>query len=297
MNLFTGLEEIVAENEPLGKYTWLKIGGPARYLVRPRSQEELSTVIERCRNENYPWKILGQGANLLIDSKGLNAVVIKLDHIAFKEIEIAKSTVTAGGGASLSLVIQESIKKGLSGMEVLVGIPGSVGGAVKMNAGGRFGDIGTLVSRIKVVDKSGTCFWREKPELNFEYRNANIHDQIVVAAELELMSDDPQRILSRMKETWILKKTSQPLSLRSAGCVFKNPAASEPAGLLIDKAGLKGKAIGGAMVSEQHANFIINQDTATFEDIFALINLVRKTISDRYGIDLELEIELWQDGK
>ncbi len=295
MNLFAGLEEITTENEPLGKYTWYRIGGPARYFVRPRSKEELGTVIRRCRENNFPWKVLGQGANLLISDKGLNAAVIKLDNDAFKGVRIDKNTVTLGAGTSLSFAIQETIKAGLSGMEALVGVPGSLGGAVKMNAGGRFGDIGTLISQVEVVDTSGTASWREKPELTFDYRSTNIHDQIITEAQVELTPDDPNRILSRMRETWILKKTSQPLNLKSAGCVFKNPGGDQPAGMLIDRAGLKGTTVGGAIVSERHANFIVNQDTATFENVMELINLIKKTVYEKNGVELELEIEIWQD--
>jgi UDP-N-acetylmuramate dehydrogenase len=295
MNLFAGLEEITTENEPLAKYTWLKIGGPARYFLRPRSRDELAIVLARCRENNFPWRILGQGANLLVDSKGVNAAVIKLEHDSFAVLRVENNTATVGGGCSLSRVIQDTIKAGLSGTEALIGIPGSVGGAVKMNAGGRFGDIGTLVARVEVMDKTGTAFWREKPELVFDYRSTNVDDQIVLTAEIELAPDDPHRILTRMRETWILKKTSQPLSQRSAGCVFKNPAGEQPAGMLIDKAGLKGTTIGGATVSEQHANFIINQENATFEDYMTLISSVKKTVYEKFGVELELELEVWQD--
>jgi UDP-N-acetylmuramate dehydrogenase len=239
--------------------------------------------------------VLGQGANLLIDDSGIDAVIIHLEDESFGEILINDTIVTVGGGTTLGRVIQETIKQGLSGMEVLVGIPGTVGGAVRMNAGGRFGDIGTLISQIHVVDTSGSPFWREKPELVFEYRNTNIQDQVITKVSFELMGDDPQRILHRMKETWILKKNSQPLSLHSAGCVFKNPSSDQPAGMLIDRAGLKGKAIGGASVSTQHANFIVNQDNAKFSDVMELIDLIKKTIQDKNGIDLELEIEVWKN--
>ncbi len=295
MNLFAGLEEIVTENEPLAQYTWLKIGGPARYWVQPRSNDQLREVVRRCRENNLPWRIMGQGANLLIDDKGLNAAVIRLAGDGFDRIEIADTMVTAGAGAALGRVIQETIKAGLSGMEVLVGIPGSIGGTVKMNAGGRFGDIGTLISQVQVIDNSGTACQLEKPELTFDYRSTNIYDQIITNARIELQPDDPQRILTRMRETWILKKSSQPLTMRSAGCVFKNPAGDQPAGLLIDRLGFKGKAVGGVMVSEQHANFIVTQAGATFQDMIALINQIKEAVYDKYGLVLELEIEVWQD--
>lgn len=296
MNLFAGLEEIVTENEPLAPYTWLKIGGPARYFVRPTCEDQLREVIKRCRENNYPWRIMGQGANLLIDDRGIQCAVIKLDPDHFGKVEIDKQIVTAGAGISLYNMIQTTIKAGLSGMEVLVGIPGTVGGAIKMNAGGRFGDIGTQTSRVEVLDISGTTTWRERPELTFEYRHANISDQIITRAQFELVEDDPQRMLNRMRETWILKKTTQPLSIKSAGCVFKNPTPEQSAGMMIDRLGLKGQNVGDAVVSEQHANFIINNGQATFQDFMTLVHQIKMAVYDRYGVELEMEVEVWQDG-
>ena len=295
MNLFAGLEEIVTENEPLAPYTWLKIGGPARYFVRPTCDDQLREVIKRCRENNYPWRIMGQGANLLIDDEGINCAVIKLDNDHFGHIDIDKQVVTVGAGMSLYNTIQSTIKAGLSGMEVLVGIPGTIGGAIKMNAGGRFGDIGTQTSRVEVIDVSGTTTWRERPELTFEYRHTNISEQIITRVELDLVEDDPQRVLNRMRETWILKKSTQPMSVNSAGCIFKNPSSEQPAGLMIDRLGFKGKSVGDAVVSEQHANFIINNNKATFQDFMTLIGQIKVAVYDRYGVELEMEVEVWQD--
>ncbi len=295
MNLFAGLEEIVTENEPLGPFTWIKIGGPAKYFVRPRSEVELREVVRRCAENGIRWRVMGQGANLLIDDKGLDCVVIKFGDGHFNSITIDGQKVTLGGGVAVGHAIQNTIKAGLSGMEVLVGIPGSIGGAIRMNAGGRYGDIGTVVSRVEVVDSSGTTTWREKPELTFDYRKANINDQVVTKVELELMPDDPQRMVNRMRETWILKKSAQPLSARSAGCVFKNPSGQGSAGQMIDKLGFKGKTLGDAMVSELHANFIVNQGKAKFEDVMGLIDQIRQAVLERFGIELELEVEVWRD--
>ena len=297
MNLFAGLEEIVTENELLAPYTWIKIGGPARYFIRPRSEDELREVIRRCREAAQPWRIMGQGANLLIDDEGLDCAVIKLDDANFNKLEIDKTKVTLGGAVAMGRAIQDTIKMGLSGMEVLVGIPGTIGGAIRMNAGGRFGDIGTITTRVEVVDASGTSTWREKPELTFEYRHANVTDQVVTKVEVELVPDDPQRMLNRMRETWILKKNGQPLNARSAGCVFKNPSGQGSAGQMIDKLGFKGKKIGGAMVSELHANFIVNGGGAKFSDVMGLIGQIKQAVAEKHGIELELEVEVWRNGK
>jgi UDP-N-acetylmuramate dehydrogenase len=296
MSLFAGLEEIVTENQPLADFTWFKIGGPARYFVKPRSEDDLKTALRRCRENNLPWRILGHGANLLVDDKGVEGAVIKLDESGFGKMEIVEERIVRIGGAvSLAGMVLQCVRKGLSGAETLVGIPGSVGGAVKMNAGGRFGDIGTFITKITVVDSSGGSFSREKPELNFEYRRANIYDQIVTEAELEFVPDDPQRLMTKMREVWILKKTAQPLSSRSAGCVFKNPSPDKPAGALIDKAGLKGLTVGGAKISEQHANFIVVEPGVRFMDIVSIIDRMKTAVFEKFGIDLELEIDVWED--
>lgn len=296
MNLFAGLEEIVTENVPLANFTWLKIGGPARYFVQPRSEEELIATVRRCQENDFAWRILGHGANLLIDDKGVNCAVIKLDNAGFGQMQfVDEHTVKAGGAAPLASLVLESVRRGMTGAEALAGIPGSLGGATKMNAGGRWGDIGTLITKIRVVDSSGSSFCREKPELTFEYRWSNVYDQIVTELELELVPDDPKRVLNKMREVWIVKKSGQPLSSRSAGCVFKNPSPQRPAGALIDKAGLKGVAEGRAKISEQHANFIIAEADARFSDVVCLIEKMRVAVYEKYGLDLDLEIEIWED--
>jgi len=296
MSLFAGLEEILIENEPLSTHTWFKIGGPARYFLKPRNKRQLQTIISRCRENDFPWRILGHGANLLVDDAGLNCAVISLDHKAFGEMEFSdKRCAKVGAAASLGGFVIESVRAGFSGAEVLVGIPGTVGGAVKINAGGRFGDIGTLVSSATVLDGSGEIFGRERGDLSFEYRNSNIGEQIITEVELELVPDDPMRVLNKMREVWIIKKSSQPLVSRSAGCIFKNPSPDKPAGVLIDKAGLKGASVGGATISEQHANFITAEAGTRFSDVISLIELIREKVKDAFDITLELEIEIWTD--
>ncbi len=294
MNWLTGLEEILIENEPLKNHTWLRIGGPARFFFRPKTIEQVKTIIKRCKENNISWKVIGQGANILVNDKGIDGAVIKLDTDGFGQIEFDNSSVVVGSAVPLPKLIQETIKKGLGGVEILVGIPGSVGGAVKVNAGGRFGDIGTVTSVVWSIDTDGEDSIREKPELTFEYRKSNITDQIIIKARLDLTPEDPQRLLTRMKETFIIKKNTQPLSSFSAGCIFKNPPDSKPAGMLIDQAGLKGYRIGGAVVSERHANFIINEGNATFEDVIQLMKIIQEKVFDKFNVKLEPEIEIWE---
>ena len=177
-------------------------------------------------------------------------------------------------------------------MECLTGIPGTIGGAVKMNAGGSFGDIGNVVDSVTLMDSDGVQFTRLRGELVFSYRQTNITSKVILGAELRLSPDDPHRILDQVKQIWIYKKNTQPLGSRNAGCVFKNPRQLS-AGAMIDKSGLKGRRVGGAHVSEKHANFIIADAGTHASDVLKLINIIRETVYKRWEVYLELEIEVW----
>jgi len=185
------------------------------------------------------------------------------------------------------------VQKGLSGIEALTGIPGSIGGAVKMNAGGNFGDIGSAVESVTLMDSKGTTFEKKKPELVFDYRGTNITAKFILNAQLKLASADPEQIMRTVKEAWIYKKNTQPLNTKNCGCIFKNPRGVS-AGALIDRAGLKGLQIGGAAVSEKHANFVIAEKGCKSRDVMRLIDAVRERVKERFDIELELEIEIWR---
>ena len=171
-------------------------------------------------------------------------------------------------------------------------LPGSIGGAVKMNAGGAFGDIGSIVESVHLMDADGVVFTRMRGELNFGYRCTNITSTVILGAEFRLLEDDPHRILNQVKQTWIYKKNTQPLARRSAGCIFKNPRGLS-SGALIDKAGLKGRSVGGAHVSDKHANFILAEPNTRASDVLKLINIIRETVYKRLEVYLELELEVW----
>ena len=292
MKLFNGLDQIVKHNEPLAQHCWLGVGGTAEYFAQPRNQEELAEVVKRCRENDLPVRILGQGANLLVLSKRVDGVVIRLDADCFRNIEISENQVTVSAGTDLPRVVRQCIRAGLSGLECLVGIPGTVGGAVKMNAGGRFGDIGATISSIEVMDSAGRIYQRGKDELVFGYRRTNIAAKMILNACFELETDDPQRVLRQAKQMWIYKKNSQPLANKSAGCVFRNPRGLS-AGALVDQAGLKGKRVGGAMVSPVHANFVVVDKSAKAEDIEKLISVMREKVQEKFEVQLELELEMW----
>jgi UDP-N-acetylmuramate dehydrogenase len=292
MNIFSGLEKIVETNYPLAKDTWYGLGGPADYFIRPETVEQLKTIARRCNENDIPIYVLGFGSNLLINDDGLRAAVIKLEAEKFEQTQFDGEQLTAWAGAKLSELVLTCVKKGLSGIEALTGIPGSIGGAVRMNAGGNFGDIGAAIETVTLMDSQGDIFEKSKPELMFDYRRTNITAQFILNARLKLTSADPEQIMRTVKEIWIYKKNSQPLNTRNCGCVFKNPRGVS-AGALIDRAGLKGLQIGGAVVSEKHANFIIAEKGCKSRDVVRLIDAVKERVKEQFGIELELEIEIW----
>jgi len=276
----------------LANYTKYGLGGAADYLVAPQSIQQLQEIMKRCQENNLSVRVLGFGSNLLISDEGVKGVVIRLENPSFCQSKFEQTTLTAGAGANLNNLVLESVRKGLGGLESLTGIPGSIGGAARMNAGGRFGDIGSVIQSVTVMDAQGTVFEKAKPELIFDYRATNITAKVILGAVIELTESDPDTLLHMVKEVWIYKKNTQPLDAHNAGCIFKNPRGLS-AGALIDRAGLKGTQIGGAVISEKHANFIIAEKGCKSSDIRQLIDLIRTKVRDKFDVTLELEIEIW----
>ena len=293
MNIFNGLEKIVEQDFLLSKRTWYGLGGPVDYFIRPKSTEELKEAVKRCSENKIPIYVMGFGSNLLISDEGLRGAVIKLDSEHFRQIEFEGEEVRAWAGAELSKLVLTCVEKGLSGIETLTGIPGSIGGAVKMNAGGNFGDIGAVVESVTLMDIDGSIFEKSKPELIFDYRRTNITAKFVLSALLKLGSGDPEQIMRTVKEIWIYKKNNQPLNTKNSGCIFKNPSGAS-AGAMIDRAGLKGLQIGGAAVSDKHANFIIAREDCKSRDVMRLIDVIREKVKEEFDVELELEIEIWK---
>jgi UDP-N-acetylmuramate dehydrogenase len=293
MPIFSGLDPIVKTNYRLAKHTWYGLGGPADYFIRPEAIDQLQEVVRRCQENGLRMYVLGFGSNLLVSDEGVRGAVIKFDAEAFSQVQIEGESVTAGAGADLGQLVLSCVKKGLSGLEGLTGIPGSIGGAVRMNAGGRFGDIGTAVESVAVMDIRSQVHEKAKPELAFDYRSSNIASRFILGATLRLVPGDPEQIMRTVQEIWIYKKNHQPLNTRNCGCVFKNPPG-QAAGALIDRAGLKGLQVGGAKVSEKHANFIVAEKGCTSRDVLSVIAEVRDKVKESSGIELETEIEIWR---
>jgi UDP-N-acetylmuramate dehydrogenase len=292
MAFLSGFEKIVRQDEPLAMHTWFQLGGPAEYFAEPENLDQLIALIRRAGDEGLDVRLLGQGSNILVNDAGTPGLVVKLSAPEFCKIQIAGRRITAGGGALLSRVVTTSVHSGLAGLEMLIGIPGAVGGALHGNSGSHGGDVGQWTAGATVVTATGEIHQRGRDDMAFGYRQSSLDDLVILEAAFHLEEDDPRELARRMQKLWIVKKASQPMGHQSAGCVFKNPRGAS-AGELIEKAGLKGARIGGAVVSDRHADFILAEPECTTQDVLRLIEMVRSQVRDRMGVDLELEIEIW----
>ena len=284
--------EILQRDEPLSRHTWLRVGGPAQYLATPRTEAELLEVITTCRSQQLLIHILGSGSNLLVREAGVQGVVVRVVEPLLSEVRIEGTSLTAGGGTLLSHVVAEAIRSGLGGIESLVGIPGTMAGAVVGNSGGRTGDIGQLITSVRVLTQENEIAVRRGDELSFSDRRSSIQDLLILSATLELIHDDSEELMRRMRKNWIMKRSTQPLADQSAGCIFRNPRGLS-AGSLIEQCGLKNLSVGKARISERHANFIVTESGATSKDVEQLISRIQKAVAEKFAVNLELEIKVW----
>lgn len=290
--LLEEFEEIVKRKQPLGPYTIFKVGGPAEALVQPRSTEELAAVVRRCFERKLPLRVLGGGCNVLVRDEGIAGVVLRLNEPAFSRVTVNETRIRAGSGATLRALISEAARHGLSGVETLVGTPGTVGGAMRLNAGDRTGEIAISVRQVEIMDAGGQIHSRDRDELQFSYRTSNLDDPVVLAGEFELERDSEAAIVKRMRKAWIQRKARQPFSFQAAGRIFKNPRGLNAA-TLIEQAGMVGTRVGGAVVSDRDANFIVAEQNASVHDILRLIELVQARVQEHFQVELELEISIW----
>jgi UDP-N-acetylmuramate dehydrogenase len=281
----------IRENIPLAEYTTFGIGGNADYFCVVQTKEDLNSILKWCKNCNIPFLMIGNGSNLLVTEEGFRGLVMKLEG-DFKKINYTNETIKVGAGISLPILLQKAKTHSLGGLEPLVGIPGTVGGAVVMNAGTRYGRIGDVIDKLTVMDHQGLKILPKK-SLKFFYRGSNIDPQkeIVIEAELSLDIKDEDEIDKDMKNYMRERKKRQPWNLKSAGCIFKNPSEG-PAAKFIEEANLKGLSKGGAEVSKVHANFIVNTGKATSSDILYLIHAIQDKVYKKFGILLEPEIKI-----
>jgi len=283
----------VVIKQPMKELTSLKIGGLADFFVIPEDVDDLKAVLDFCTQEKISFLVIGNGSKLLVQDEGFKGVVIKLGE-GFKKIKNESEELIVGAGVNLSSLIDFTAKKGLSGLESLIGIPGTLGGAVVRNASA-FGE--SLSQRIiwaKVLDRNNSGFTLSRKDMDFNYRTSIFlknKDLVLVEVKLSLPFDSKEKIISRLKETNRKKIQTQPLSFPSAGCIFKNPSFYS-AGYLIQSTGCLGMRVGDAQVSFQHGNFIINRGDAQAKDIIQLMEKIRKKVKEKFNILLEPEVEI-----
>ena len=287
----------VKAGEPLERHTSFKIGGPAALWAEPKDIAELKKIIRFSRKNRIRTFIVGGGTNILASDRGFKGIVLHLGSPFFKNITMRGTTVMVGAGYSVPALVRLCCDKGLSGLESLIGIPGTVGGAVYMNAGGWYSplykNIGDYIISLKVMDYEGNIKILKRGDIKLGYRRSNLSPYIILAAALGLGREDSSALTSRCSKFLKMKREKQVLDMPSAGCVFKNPDNSQfTTGQMIDMLGLKGARMGGAEISRRHANFIINKKGASCNDVLKLIGLISKKVMKNYKIPLELEIKI-----
>jgi UDP-N-acetylmuramate dehydrogenase len=284
-------KENISIDEPMKNHTSFKVGGPADILVTPKNYEEVVKIIKFCNQKNLPYYIIGRGSNLLVKDGGFRGVIIKLTSL--NNIQVLDEKIIAQGGADLSAVSDEALKHSLTGFEFACGIPGTVGGAVTMNAGAYNGEISQVIESALVVDKKGNLITLNKDELELGYRISAIqkYEYTVLEATFKLTKGEYNKIKERIDDLTRKRQEKQPLEYPSAGSTFKRPEGYFT-GKLIEESNLKGYTIGGAQVSEKHAGFVINKNNATAEDIINLIKHIQNTIKIKYNVELQPEVRI-----
>ena len=286
--------------EPLKKYTTFRAGGRAAFFACAQSVEELRLLVCSAGENKLPVRIIGGGSNILAADRLKRSLVVKLSGPKFKKIEFNGKRAYAGAAVMIQQLISKGRARGLGGVEFLTGVPASVGGAMMMNAGAWGQNLSNLVERITLMDYNGKIRILGRKDVKFSYRSSGLDDYIILGCSFLLKKKSPKEISGILKRNLLKRKLTQDLSYPSAGCIFKNSrndSAGRPAlsaGRLIDACGLKGKRIGGAQVSEKHANFIINKNKAKSSDILRLIRIIRRDVRKKFNIELKPEIKIWR---
>lgn len=299
-SILTGFKGMVLFDEPMSKHTSFRIGGPAEVIVFPGDEAELSKIIRLARAKGVPLFMLGEGTNLLVRDKGIKGIVVSLSSnsagdcfrsiVRIKE-DASQVFIYAGAGVTLTRLLKYTVQKGLSGLEFAAGIPGSLGGAIVMNAGSYGREMGDLLESVRIVDRNGDYADLPAKEIDFRYRSTHIPGMAVTGAVLNLQRGDMEKIETTIKENLLRKRETQPAGRPNAGSIFKNPEGME-AWKLIDSVGMRGASIGKASVSERHANFIVNDGGAKAADVLSLIRLIGSKIENELGVTMELEVRI-----
>lgn len=294
INLKNVIEESkIRYDELMSRNTTMKVGGPCDALVLPTSIEDIKNVIEYAKSNNIKWRVLGNGSNVIVKDEGVRGIIIKISN-NFSEITVDGEYITALSGLSMPKLAHTAKKNLLSGFEFACGIPGTIGGGIKMNAGAYGGELKDVVVSVDCLDEQGNVKTLTNDELHFSYRHSIFSENknlIILGAKFKLFKSELKLIEDKMNENNLARQTKQPLEYPSAGSVFKRPEGYF-VGKLINDSNLKGVSVGGAQVSEKHAGFIVNKDNATCNDILGLIELIKATVNEKFGVLLETEVEI-----
>lgn len=296
MSWWKVLKGKVKFKEPLGKHTTFRIGGAAKLFIEPKDLNDLKQALILLKQRRIPVLVIGAGSNLLVSDQGLDKAVLKLGAPYFKKMAFEGTTLEAGAGVSLNAMVRACAERGLSGPEFLTGIPGTLAGALMMNAGqAKDGcSISNLVEEVSVMDCNGRVKQLSKRDIKFGYRFCGLSGHIILGARLKLRRKSKRGIASAVNKYTACRRGSQDYRRACAGCVFKNPHRGQSAGRLIDLCGLKGKRVGGASVSLKHANFIINDRGAKAADVLRLMEIIKKEVKNQFKVDLKPEIKIWR---
>ncbi len=293
MTLADTFPAITKQREPLAPYTHLRIGGPAEFLVQPRTVEELKAVLAFCQRERVPMRMLGGGFNLLVRDDPVPGAVVRLAGSGFGWVEsIGPTTLRAAGGGQLFELIAAAITAGLSGLETLAGLRGTVGGSVRCNVGDRSGEIAATVTKVAVLTEAGIEQVRAKEELRFGDHSSDLDEPVILWVEFALERDAPDAILRRFKRTWVQRKAAEPLSVQNAVRLFRDPPGWTAASV-IDKAGLAKVKVGGAELSDRNPNYAVAHPGTTARDVLRLIDLVQERVQADSGLALDRELHVW----
>lgn len=296
-NIYEAIAKIVGNknvlsDEPMRKHITFRVGGNADYYVTPENEQQIVDVISYCRKLELPYYIIGNGSNLLVRDEGFSGVIIEIGS-KYNKIQVEENKITAKAGAILARVAAKALEKELTGMEFAHGIPGTLGGAITMNAGAYGGEMKDILESVKVLNAEGEIWLIKKEDLDLSYRHSIVSEKnyTVLEAVIALKKGKASEIKNKMDELSVKRKEKQPLEYPSAGSTFKRPEGYF-AGKLIEDAGLKGYRVGGAMVSEKHSGFVINYDNASCQDVIQVIKDVQKIVKEKYGVSLETEVKI-----
>ncbi|MGA2774621.1 MAG: UDP-N-acetylmuramate dehydrogenase [Candidatus Omnitrophota bacterium] len=293
MNWWKSLKGKVKRSEPLNKHTTFRLGGRADFFIEPKDNQDLKLLLNYAKIHKLKLLLIGSGSNILAKDGNIRKIIAHLNSGYFAKIKFENNYCEAGSATVLARLIKAAHARSLAGLEFLTGVPGTVGGALVMNAGAWGKEIADFLTEVKVMDYNGRVRLMKKEEIKFGYRSSSLDKYIILGAKFKLSRDSEKNIGNRIADYLKKRRSSQDNAFPNAGCIFRNPRGTS-AGKLIDLCGLKGRCAGGAVISKKHANFILNRKNASAQDVLELVKLIKREVRNKFRINLETEIKIWQ---